>query len=233
MRFHPKGYSQFILQHRFTCGFQSLSPQHPDLPPKTLSVTSPTQTLWHHLPHSFVGKTKQQGWRGKCAILTSGSEEKWVIITFIFNGRKRNNLYKVICFKLQIYKGLGFHSLQKDKSATYFKINDYNQEYLSRQGHGFANISRNKYIKNPLSIPAWHINMRNLNTDVAAGSDRCGRGLHSHPNDSFQLQESLSRRGLDPSLEQQLSLVYTIILSGSNQHPSEQHIVCIFKYRYI
>lgn len=47
------------------------------------------------------------------AILTSSSEEKWVIITFIFNGRKRNNLYKVICFKLQIYKGLGLHSLQK------------------------------------------------------------------------------------------------------------------------
>lgn len=59
------------------------------------------------------------------AILTSSSEEKWVIITFIFNRRKRNNLYKVICFKLQIYKGLGLHSLQKDKIATYFKISYY------------------------------------------------------------------------------------------------------------
>lgn len=60
------------------------------------------------------------------AILTSSSEEERVVIAFIFKGRKGNNLYKVICFKLQIYKGLGFHSLQQDKIAIYFKINSYN-----------------------------------------------------------------------------------------------------------
>lgn len=61
----------------------------------------------------------------QCAILTSSSEEKWVIITFIFNGRKRNNLYKVICFKLQVYKRLRLHSLQKIQDCTYFKIHDH------------------------------------------------------------------------------------------------------------
>ena len=50
-------------------------------------------------------------------ILTAGSEEERVIIAFIFNGRKRDNLYKVICFKFHIQERLRFHSLKGNKNT--------------------------------------------------------------------------------------------------------------------
>lgn len=50
-------------------------------------------------------------------ILTAGSEEERVIIAFIFNGRKRDNLYKVICFKFHIQERLRFHALKGNKNT--------------------------------------------------------------------------------------------------------------------
>lgn len=151
----------------------------------------------------------------KCAILTSSSEEKWVIITFIFNGRKRNNLYKVICFKFQVYKRLRLHSLQKIQDCTYFKINDHSWKYFSKPPHNFAIKDWNSYIKNPFSTPLFQTDTRNLNPELDVDYYRCAFALHVQ-NGSSQLQESFYQKEQDLSLKQQLPLISPAVLLGTN-----------------
>lgn len=50
-------------------------------------------------------------------ILTSCPEEEGMVIAFIFNGRERDNLYKVIRFKFHIQERLRFHSLKGNKDT--------------------------------------------------------------------------------------------------------------------
>lgn len=72
---------------------------------------------WIHFFEKSLESGAVSPWEpGKQAILTTGSEEKRVVIAFIFNGRKRDNLHEVIRFKFHIQERLRFHSLKGNKN---------------------------------------------------------------------------------------------------------------------
>lgn len=65
----------------------------------------------------LLKQDKSQVGPGK-AIPTSGSEEERVVIAFIFSGRERDNLDKVIRFEFHVQERLRFHSLKGNEKHT-------------------------------------------------------------------------------------------------------------------
>lgn len=73
---------------------------------------------WTYLCQKVIkSKRNISPWETAKTILTAGSKEERVIIAFVFNGRKRDNLDKVICFKFHIQERLRFHSLKGNKNT--------------------------------------------------------------------------------------------------------------------